>query len=259
MPIASWCAASAAARELSPATELSEQISNLRVFLTNLEFLGRYPQLELPSVSEQQFSDDFRREFAMVQTTVQEYENVLKEMDRSDSHLGDASQEFVALALIKRRLANIDKETAASDWYRNKPVAQLDEGDEHSAAVNYGAAKSEAGDDSADWYRMSHTENVKIELTDVQGLVAGLPGILQKRMQELKDEVHSRYRAWIILAWICAVAATVFVAVFIRLGYRWIFRPLRVLVKGSRSVAAGEFSYRIGLERTTKCRSWPTP
>jgi len=31
------------------------------------------------------------------------------------------------------------------------------------------------------------------------------------------------------------------------LGYRWIFRPLRVLVKGSRRVAAGDFNYRIEL------------
>ena len=37
-------------------------------------------------------------------------------------------------------------------------------------------------------------------------------------------------------------------AVFIRLFYNWIFRPLRVLVDGSRRVAAGEFGYRIMLD-----------
>jgi two-component system NtrC family sensor kinase len=35
---------------------------------------------------------------------------------------------------------------------------------------------------------------------------------------------------------------------FIRLCYAWVFRPLRVLVTGSRRVASGEFGYRIALE-----------
>jgi signal transduction histidine kinase len=35
---------------------------------------------------------------------------------------------------------------------------------------------------------------------------------------------------------------------FIRLFYAWVFRPLRVLVDGSRRVAAGEFGYRIALD-----------
>ncbi len=33
-----------------------------------------------------------------------------------------------------------------------------------------------------------------------------------------------------------------------RLSYRWIFRPLRMLIAGSRRVAAGEFGYRIRLD-----------
>jgi signal transduction histidine kinase len=239
---------SSRARELPPATALSERVSNLRVFLANLEFLGRYPQLELPTVSEQQLSDDFRHEFSKAQATAQDYENALKETERSEFRLGDASQEFVALAQVKHLLANVEKETAENDWYRNKPLAQNDGGDEHSVAIQYDIPKSDAAADNAESYRTPHTDNVKIDLADLQFLVAKLPSFLQERMQELKDEVHSRYRAWIILAWICAIAATVFVAVFIRLGYRWIFRPLRLLVKGSRIVAAGDFNYRIQLE-----------
>jgi two-component system, NtrC family, sensor kinase len=43
------------------------------------------------------------------------------------------------------------------------------------------------------------------------------------------------------------VAVTLLLMLFIRVVYRWIFRPLRILVKGSRIVAAGDFSYRIHL------------
>ena len=64
---------------------------------------------------------------------------------------------------------------------------------------------------------------------------------------DLAGEVRLRYRTWIVLTWICAVAATGLVVLFIALGYRWIFRPLRLLVKGSRRVAAGDFNYRIEL------------
>ena len=36
-------------------------------------------------------------------------------------------------------------------------------------------------------------------------------------------------------------------AIFSRLFYRWIFRPLRVLIDGSRRVAGGDFDHRIQL------------
>src|SRR5664279_3571883 len=35
---------------------------------------------------------------------------------------------------------------------------------------------------------------------------------------------------------------------FVRLFYQWIFRPLKILIKGSRRVASGQFQYRIKLE-----------
>ncbi len=240
---------SSRAHELPPATALSEQVSNLRVFLADLEVFGRYPQLELPTPSEQKLSDDFRQEFKKAQDTIHEYENALKETEHSEFHIGDANQEFVALAQVKRLLANVEADTATDAWYRNTPVniKPDNEAKQGSGETDDTAAKSEV--DADNWYRnSSHTENVKIDLADLQLLVAKLPSFLQERMQDLKDEVHSRYRAWIILAWVCAVAATLFVAVFIRLGYRWIFRPLRLLVKGSRVVAAGDFNYRIRLD-----------
>ena len=66
-------------------------------------------------------------------------------------------------------------------------------------------------------------------------------------MLTLSQDVKSQYRTWIVLTWFAAIAATVLLALFISLGYRWIFRPLRILVKGSRRVAGGDFDYRIQL------------
>jgi signal transduction histidine kinase len=40
----------------------------------------------------------------------------------------------------------------------------------------------------------------------------------------------------------------VVMALLVRLFYKWVFRPLRVLIKGSRKVAGGDFRYRIRLD-----------
>jgi signal transduction histidine kinase len=203
---------SSRATELPLATALSRQVSNLRVDLAELEVFGLYPQIELPTPSEQQLEDDFHQEFAKVQTTVHDYNSALNEHEHSG--IGDPSQERNSLADVQQSLATVDQLTTARDWYLSS----------------------------------TRTAAVKIELVNLQRLATELPSFLQGRMQDLKDDVRSRYRAWIILTWICAIAATVLVAVFIRLGYRWIFRPLRILVKGSRIVAAGDFTYRIHLD-----------
>ncbi|HEY2146464.1 MAG TPA: HAMP domain-containing sensor histidine kinase, partial [Pirellulales bacterium] len=64
----------------------------------------------------------------------------------------------------------------------------------------------------------------------------------------LAGEVRTRYRTLIILTWILMVTALGTFGLFVRLFYRWVFRPLRVLIKGSRYVAAGDFNYRIRLD-----------
>ena len=82
-------------------------------------------------------------------------------------------------------------------------------------------------------------------LIELQNLSKDLPHYLEDRMARLSQDVKTNYRAWIVLTWICAIAAGVLLTLFIWLGYRWIFRPLRILVKGSRRVAGGDFDYQI--------------
>ncbi|MCC7085437.1 MAG: HAMP domain-containing histidine kinase [Pirellulales bacterium] len=85
------------------------------------------------------------------------------------------------------------------------------------------------------------------ELVQLQNAARDLPSYLQGHMHELAGDVKLRYRAWILATWFCAVAATLLTVLFIVLLYRWVFRPLRCLVKGSRRVAGGDFNYRIEL------------
>ena len=75
------------------------------------------------------------------------------------------------------------------------------------------------------------------------------PAHLYVRIQQLKEEVHSQYRTWIVLTWVTSISTVLSCSSsFVRLFYSWVFRPLRVLINGSRRVAAGEFSYRILLD-----------
>ena len=50
------------------------------------------------------------------------------------------------------------------------------------------------------------------------------------------------------MAWTTSILTVLMLGAIVILFIRWVFRPLRVLVKGSRKVAQGHFDYRIRLE-----------
>src|SRR5690606_11241806 len=52
---------------------------------------------------------------------------------------------------------------------------------------------------------------------------------------------------WIVFMWFATSVAIVLLLVSARWFYRWVFAPLRVLIHGSRRVAAGEFEHVIDL------------
>ena len=86
------------------------------------------------------------------------------------------------------------------------------------------------------------------ELDTLQSLSAELPSHLHDRLRNLAGDVRSQYHAMFATSWIAGIAATLLMGLFIHLFYRWVFRPLRVLVKGSRRVAGGDFGFRIQLD-----------
>jgi two-component system NtrC family sensor kinase len=91
-------------------------------------------------------------------------------------------------------------------------------------------------------------ETMHAELDTLQNLSWTLPSFLHERIQNLKDQVQVQYRSLIVLTWVTSLSAALLLGLFLRLFYAWVFRPLRVLVKGSRFVAAGQFGYRIVLD-----------
>lgn len=75
-----------------------------------------------------------------------------------------------------------------------------------------------------------------------------LPTRLQARMAKIRDEVRSRYRRWIFMSW---GAATFTLVLLVWLWYyvrRFVIRPFKQLLIGSRRVADGDFEYHIELD-----------
>ncbi len=203
---------SSRATELPLATDLSKQISDLRVTLADMpDDVEKYPS---PSPVWLQHSSTFQRQFDEIRGTVAQYHDKLDEHEHGEFRIGDPGEELATLDQVDQRIATITNLTAAEDWYLASSV----------------------------------TSNVGDELLKLQILATVLPRNLQYHMRDLADEVRLRYRTWIVLTWICAVATTVLTGVFIVVVYRWVFRPLRMLVKGSRRVAGGDFEYRIQLD-----------
>ena len=205
---------SSRATELPVATALSKQVSDLRVTLADLDDVRSLSQsIKAPSVGSEQLNGIFRRQFDEVRDTVNEYHDKLTEHERNEFRIGDLSQEVEALKTLDRRLVTIKHLSNNLGWYLEP----------------------------------SALDGVKDELTELQTLAAVVPGYLQESMRDLAEEVRTRYRTWIVLTWVCGFASFALTVLFVGLIYRWVFRPLRLLVKGSRRVAGGDFNYRIQL------------
>ena len=86
------------------------------------------------------------------------------------------------------------------------------------------------------------------ELQTLQLLAAELPNHLYGKISEFTSETKGQYRRLLTLSWATSILAAAMLALFVHLFYRWIFRPLRILINGSRKVAAGQFGYRIKLQ-----------
>jgi len=201
--------------ELPLATALEKHVADLRVILPDLEDFGLEGHSSvLSELSEAQLVAAFNAKFDEIRQSIREYAAQLDSYEHAEFRLGDVKEEREILAQIQKLTARIEQLTAADNWYTD-----------HSC-----------------------TSQLRTELlVQLQDAAKYLPYQLQQRIINLAGEVRLRYRTWIVLTWVCAVAATALVVIFIALGYRWIFRPLRLLVKGSRRVAGGDFNYRIEL------------
>jgi two-component system, NtrC family, sensor kinase len=202
--------------ELPLAADLSRRVADLRITIGEL----RGPRLSV-------FLDG-SRDPADVQIIREQFSSQLDEADRALTRYHD----------------QLDSEAEADPGISNheRELATLGRIEKQLHRVR------DANNDG-DWM----IDNVKIgwfdvELKNLQTLASDLPSYLHTKLAGMSKEVRGRYAALIVSEWAAAVSAVLIFFLFLRLSYRWVFWPLRMLITGSRRVAAGEFGYRIRLD-----------
>jgi two-component system, NtrC family, sensor kinase len=216
--------------ELRLAAELSEQVGEARITLSELQGLherharsdrhtphagGLFGDVSEPMPTRiWAVREQFRLQLDQVETKLAEYRDALEEQALLDRTMVDNEHEWATVHQIEEALAGVRDAENDRNWISD-------------------AAK---------------VDRLDGELDRLQRLVADLPSHLRTRLENFAGEVKGRYRTLIVGSWTASVAAAAVFFLLLRLFYQWIFRPLRVLIDGSRRVASGQFGYRIHLD-----------
>ncbi len=205
------------ANELPFATVLGQQVTDLRVTLTEIGQLhslhrkssqklaldGRFPIL----------SEQFGLSLQTFEQTLIQYRKQLTGNEWNSSGIGHSHAERQTANKIENILSHISSITRDPKWTSDEvQVHQIDE-----------------------------------YLQRLQKSSVDLPSYLHTRMKTLADDVRIQYRTLIVTTWACILLATIMILLLVRLFIIWVFKPLASLIEGSRRVASGDFSHRIHL------------
>ena len=156
--------------------------------------------------------DQFELQLADVKQALKKYREQLEQIEPDGTEIRDNREEWDTVTSIQRTLERIEKLSAADDW----------------------VLENFRGDD-----------NLLAELDGLYQLASTLPGHLQSRMSQLKGNARGEYHTLLGLTWTTSILSIAMLGLLVQLFYAWVFRPLRVLIQGTRIVASGKFEHRI--------------
>ncbi|HEV3340548.1 MAG TPA: HAMP domain-containing sensor histidine kinase [Pirellulales bacterium] len=206
--------------ELPLADALSQRVGDLRVALSDDAPLvedaqtGQPPRYHPNAPLVRYARQEFEACLANVKICLDQYRQRLLFNPDHEGQIGDSRQEWETVGEIDAILKRIDATIRDQTWLLDEP--------------SRGA--------------LSH------ELEQLQLLAAQLPTHLYKKIGESTVDAKRQYRTLLALIWTISGAAVLLLGLFVHLFYRWVFRPLRILINGSRKVAQGRFDYRIRLQ-----------
>jgi two-component system, NtrC family, sensor kinase len=228
--------------ELPLAAELSRHVSDLRITIGELRGLqvNTFPDPRrdlvprIPMVREQ-----FRCQLDELDHTLGQYQDHLDRETRADGK-GDSPHLCKAPGGPFRQMGTVPFSDQMADHRRERETVRK---------IEVQLDRIRSADQDQDWMLDNGKIGwMEVELGRLQVLTAELPSYLQTKLAGLSREVRGQYRVLILSAWTATVSACLLFLVFMRLSYRWVFRPLGMLIAGSRRVAGGEFDYRIRLD-----------
>ena len=204
--------------ELPLAAEMSAHVADMRVTLCEVRGLRASgspdSQPELLSLRASLARQQFAGQLGDVEDTLAEYCSLLDHKLRSAGSMGDNQPERQAVQRIEDSLQRIHQTSSDENWmYNELALSELDR-----------------------------------EVIELQIMAVDLPTHLHATLKGFAAEVRGQYHALLIGLWITSALAALVFAVFVRLFYRWIFRPLDILIRGSRKVAGGDFNYQVQLQ-----------
>ncbi len=198
------------ADELPLADEIMRSVADLR----NTYSQFRPPHDVVDSSSHNaNIRPQFEYKLEEVKHALANYSEQLEQIEPNGTGIRDNREELDSVTSIQRTLERIETLCAAEQW-------------------------------GMEAYR---SDSLRDELDGLYELAATLPGHLQGRMQQLKGNARGEYHMLIGLTSATTILAFVMLGFLVQLFYTWVFRPLRVLIHGSRIVADGKFSHRIQL------------
>ena len=204
---------SSRASEMPLTAELTRSIDELRIGFQHSDI--KEP-MEFSMLREHNFEalrsqQRFREKLNRVHLALAHYKSRLELSDIDDPFLSDRSDEFEKSAELTHILNNIS-------------LRQQD-------LVESGS--------------ISHAFQQLQDLERLSNLAHLLPTLLTARMVSFREEVRSRYRTWIALAWSSATLAAFLLIGLIAYARIAVIKPFKELLAGSRRVASGDFAHRI--------------
>jgi len=103
-------------------------------------------------------------------------------------------------------------------------------------------------DDILESGSFSHAIQQLQNLERLSNMAHLLPTLLTARMASFKEDVRSRYRTWIALAWSSATLAALLLIGLIAYARIAVIKPFKELLAGARRVASGDFAHRIRID-----------
>lgn len=203
--------------ELPYASKLSGHVANLRILLGELRGRrdSRFPPQDTQTDEVGTFfvQRQFQASLNDMETALADYRQRLEQHLGADSEMGDNHREMETVSKIETSLEQVVIAQGDRNWTLDGVQIDL----------------------------------LNEKLAELQQLTDELPTYLYDRFAGFADSERNQYRTMIVGTWIAAGSAAAIFALVVNLFYRWVFRPLRMLIEGSRCVAAGDFDYRIYL------------
>ena len=207
--------------ELPKAAAVNASVSNLQMTVGEIHGYrqaasGKAAHVAVLAGLESRFAAQLRE----VHKKLTDYRDQLNGTTETGGRIGDSSREWKTVQKIDSGLSKLAKQASRQDW---------------------------TADDRA-------VTQLALDVAQLHARVDELPSFLYDDIHNMYREVRAQYRTWIVLEWVTTILGAVLFLLLIKLSYDWVIQPLRLIIRGSRRVAAGDFEYRIELSSRDEMR-----